>query len=110
MDGNDLWHPPINGCIDAAIVGGESGPKARPCHIEWIRSVVRQCDEAGVGVHVKQLGARPVAGEVHLHEWPTAEWTGCGGGGGVAKLLDRSGADPSEWPEDFRRRDEVWER
>lgn len=49
---------PVDPGIDAVIVGGESGPHARPCDVEWIRSVVRQCDEAGVAVHVKQDSGR----------------------------------------------------
>lgn len=50
--------------IDWAIIGGESGPKARPCSVEWIRSVVRQCTDAQVPVFVKQLGSRPSGLEV----------------------------------------------
>lgn len=42
------------------VVGGESGPGARPCHVEWIRSIVQQCDAAGVPAFVKQLGAHVV--------------------------------------------------
>jgi protein gp37 len=41
------------------IVGGESGPKARPMDIEWARSIVQQCQAAGVPVFVKQLGGYP---------------------------------------------------
>lgn len=37
------------------IVGAESGPKRRPCDIEWIRSLRSQCEEAGVPLFVKQL-------------------------------------------------------
>ncbi|MBL1177613.1 DUF5131 family protein [Pantanalinema sp. GBBB05] len=45
--------------INWTIVGGESGSKARPCNVEWIRSVVQQCTTAQVPVFVKQLGSRP---------------------------------------------------
>lgn len=45
--------------IDQVIFGGESGPGARECAIEWIRSGVEQCREAGVSVFVKQLGNKP---------------------------------------------------
>lgn len=37
------------------IVGAESGSKRRPCNIEWIRDIVRQCKEASVPVFVKQM-------------------------------------------------------
>ena len=34
--------------LDWVIVGGESGPGARPCHWRWIDGIVRQCRSAGV--------------------------------------------------------------
>lgn len=68
--------------IGWVIVGGESGPGARTCAIDWIRSVVGQCRRAGVPVFVKQLGSR------------SRGW------GPV--LVDRKGGDPAEWPEDLR--------
>lgn len=34
--------------VDWVIVGGESGPKARPCNVAWIRSILNQCGVAGV--------------------------------------------------------------
>ena len=39
------------------IAGGESGPGARPCELEWLRSLRDQCVDAGVPVFIKQLGA-----------------------------------------------------
>ncbi len=36
------------------IVGGESGPRARPMDLDWVRQIIRQCYE--VPVFVKQLG------------------------------------------------------
>ena len=42
--------------IDWAIVGGESGPKARPIHPDWARSLRDQCAAAGVAFHFKQWG------------------------------------------------------
>lgn len=41
---------------DWVIVGGESGPKARPMHPEWARSLRDQCTAAGVAFHFKQWG------------------------------------------------------
>ena len=46
-------------CIDWVIVGGESGPNARPMHPDWARSLVRQCCDSRVPVFVKQLGGWP---------------------------------------------------
>lgn len=42
--------------IDWAIAGGESGPKARPVEIDWIRSIRDQCKSANVAFHFKQWG------------------------------------------------------
>jgi protein gp37 len=79
--------------LDWVIVGGESGPGARPCDVSWIRSILRQCREAGVPCFVKQLGARPFdSSAVHLP---------------VDALLIRhpKGGNPQEWPEDLRVRE-----
>lgn len=43
--------------IGWVIVGGESGPGARPMGIQWARSIVQQCQRSGVPVFVKQLGS-----------------------------------------------------
>jgi protein gp37 len=43
--------------IDWVIVGGESGPGARPMHPEWVRSIRDQCVRAGVALFVKQLSS-----------------------------------------------------
>jgi len=42
--------------LDWVIVGGESGPKARPMHPDWARSLRDQCVAAGVAFHFKQWG------------------------------------------------------
>ncbi|WJS86739.1 phage Gp37/Gp68 family protein [Paracoccus sp. TOH] len=42
--------------LDLVIVGGESGPGARPMHPEWARSLRDQCTAAGVAFHFKQWG------------------------------------------------------
>jgi protein gp37 len=87
--------------IDWVIVGGESGPNARPCRIGWIGSLVRQCKDAGAAVFVKQLGANVEAcdaidaadyfpGKVRLSEAkrPYAR----------VHLQDAKGGDMAEWP------------
>ena len=45
------WQP-----LDWVIVGGESGPHARPMHPDWARSLRDQCEAAGVPLFVKQWG------------------------------------------------------
>ena len=48
--------------IDWVVVGGESGPKARPMNPDWARSLRDQCAEAGVPFFFKQWGSwEPVA-------------------------------------------------
>lgn len=42
--------------IDWVIVGGESGPEARPMHPDWARSIRNQCELAGVPFFFKQWG------------------------------------------------------
>ena len=42
--------------IHWVIVGGESGPHARPMHPDWARSLRDQCAAAGVAFHFKQWG------------------------------------------------------
>ena len=84
---------------DWLIVGGESGPGARPCNVKWVRSIVRQCRDAAVACFVKQFGAKPVGPHPlypdnpnYSHNFPLG-------------LKSRKGGDPSEWPEDLRVRE-----
>jgi len=44
--------------IDWVIVGGESGPKARPVDPAWVRDIRDQCLEAGVAFFFKQWGGK----------------------------------------------------
>jgi protein gp37 len=46
----------LRGVMDWVIVGGESGPDARPMHPDWARSLRDQCDAAGVKHFFKQWG------------------------------------------------------
>jgi len=80
--------------IDWVIVGGESGPKARPFHLEWARSLIEQCEKAGVAVFMKQLGARPIESD------PEGRLPDIN-----LKLRDAKGGDWDEWPADLKCRD-----
>lgn len=42
--------------IDWVIVGGESGPKARPMNEKWVQRVKAQCEKQGVKFFFKQWG------------------------------------------------------
>jgi len=52
--------------VDWVIVGGESGPNARPMHPDWVRSIQDQCQSTGVPFHFKQWGEW-VAGDHPAH-------------------------------------------
>lgn len=42
--------------IDAVVLGGETGPGARPVHPDWVRKVRDDCAAAGVDFYFKQWG------------------------------------------------------
>lgn len=44
------------GGIDWCIIGGESGPGARPMDLGWVRSLLAACARSGTAPFVKQLG------------------------------------------------------
>jgi protein gp37 len=75
--------------VDWIIIGGESsqGKPARPFQLEWARSVIEQCRERAVAPFVKQVGTN-------------ACLDGC-----PLRLRDKAGANPLEWPEEFRIRE-----
>ena len=43
--------------VESVTVGGESGEQARLCEYDWILEIRRQCIEANVPFHFKQMGA-----------------------------------------------------
>lgn len=71
--------------ISWTIIGGESGPGARPFNLAWGRGLIEQCHYAQIPVFMKQLGARP---------FPINEIG--------AELVDTKGGNPDEWPNDLR--------
>jgi protein gp37 len=50
-----MTHLPLNG-IDWVIVGGESGPRARPIHHHWVTEIRDQCSRASIAFFFKQWG------------------------------------------------------
>jgi len=99
------------------ITGGESGRKARPCDVDWIRDILRQCKvarERGAPVRPfnKQLGAVPLGvPSCPSCEGDMFEGDVCGRCGDVVEIIDgrrvlhlkdSAGAEPAEWPEDMR--------
>jgi len=103
--------------MDLGIIGGESGSGARPCHTEWIESLIRQHAQAGVACFHKQLGSVPVtppetverilAKQTAIWLWPEGTMFGNPTGepelnGRVLKLKHAKGGDPQEWPPQLR--------
>lgn len=95
--------------LDWLVIGGESGPNARPFDIAWARSAIAQCREAGVSVFVKQLGAHPYLTRLpEWHEGDGGTWRASieyGSGRFYVRLRDRKGGDPAEWPSELRVRE-----
>lgn len=120
-DDEHFWNS--HAALDWIIVGGESGPGARPCDVVWVRSIVEQCRAAGVAAFVKQLGAEAIDSSLH-DVW-------CNGGHHYTRppsdpliaeaearpgysvtvhqlsrlLRSRKGGDMQEWPNDLRVRE-----
>jgi protein gp37 len=90
--------------IDWVIVGGESGPGARPCHVDWIRSIRDQCKAADVPVFIKQLGQFAIA-DYPREEIGRESYRFEPGIGYRLVTTDKKGGDWSEWPEDLRVRE-----
>ena len=54
--------------IDWVVAGGESGPRARPSHPDWFRSLRDQCADAGVPFFFKQHGEWAPVGPIYCDE------------------------------------------
>lgn len=106
--------------VHMCIFGGESdqpGQPARPFNMEWLRNGIAQCRKLGVKVYVKQMGSHVIDRNDAGYEgdtptsWPMdtmteeIEPTVYQGAPVRVRLLDKAGADPSEWPEDVRIRE-----
>ena len=66
--------------IDWVIVGGESGPNARPMHPDWPRSLRDQCNAAGVPFFFKQWGQWVPRAGTTWSEWLMLDGTRHSGG------------------------------
>ncbi len=103
--------PPLIHGINMILIGGESGPGARPFDIAWARSTVKQCKATGVAPFVKQMGSKPqrlmsINAALELHRF-------AGRNPDQPEPLsfrDKKGEDMSEWPADIRVREwpEGW--
>ena len=78
--------------IDWVIIGGESGPGARPFQPQWATDLIDQARQAGAAPFVKQLGS------VWARDWTANGKT-------VAAHGDTKGGNPDYWPADLRVRE-----
>lgn len=84
------------------IVGGESGPHARPCDASWCQHLINQCNQAGVACFMKQLGSKPFdSREAERSTDPHP------GGPSIdpdcrLSLIDSKGGDIKEWESGLR--------
>lgn len=83
VEWRDEWFPGI----DWVVVGGESGPGARPFEVDWAATTIREVRGRGGRVFVKQLGSRPMHRGVQIRQ------------------RSSKGGDPDEWPTDLRVRE-----
>jgi protein gp37 len=74
-------NPRAHESLDWVIVGGESGPNARPLEMHWLGAISAQCKCYGIPQFTKQMGSH----------W--ARRTGA---------VHGKGGDPDEWPEGLR--------
>jgi protein gp37 len=85
---------------DWIIVGGESGPNARPFDIQWARDTIEVCKLGRIACFVKQLGAMPFERKT-FYPFSGAPQIG----DSYLNLKDPKGGDWDEWPEDLRVRE-----
>ncbi len=103
VEARDAEGPAPKTVIDQIIMGGESGKNARPLHAHWVRQTRDQCAAAGTPFFLKQLGNQVGERPENFKEW----WTDSAKNIAarereIITLKHRKGADPLEWPEDFR--------
>lgn len=95
---------PMLSALDWIIVGGESGPGARPFDVAWARTTVEQCKAAGVAVFVKQMGSN-VRDRNDRFATETLAQEEHQGAPVRIRLKSKKGGDPAEWPESLRVRE-----
>jgi protein gp37 len=80
--------------IDWVIVGGESGPRARPIREDWVQSIRRECERADVPFFFKQWGGTNKKRSGRLldgrtwDEMPDAGHRKCGGGSSASMTAE----------------------
>ena len=84
--------------IDWVIVGGESGPRARPFNVAWARTIIEWCRAIGAVPFVKQMGAVPLARD-YLPPMNSDDALETLGMAPVSRADVRSDGPMREWPD-----------
>ena len=96
------------------VIGGESGPGARPMDFAWARSIIAQCRAIGVAVFMKQAGALVVDSDRLVGIFAPHDARSIKASAVLSRddnpphlvlMGDRKGGDPAEWPADLRVRE-----
>lgn len=91
QDGREV-HASAPNSVSWVITGGESGSRARPTELAWIRSLIEQCRDAHAAPFVKQLGTAWAGGTLVS-------------GRSIVGWGDRKGSNPLYWDVDLRVRE-----
>lgn len=95
--------------IDWVIVGGESGPGARPMHPDWVRAIRDQCVAASVPFFFKQWGAFAPHFDPDLcdhdgtERFRNAYVNTDGSHGKISGFEDAHGFNPTNWCGELRK-------
>ena len=78
------------------VGGGESGPLAEVCHLEWLEELLADCEDLGIVPFIKQVGRRPMSVRLGPESSHRA----------LAPMpypvRHPKGEDPDEWPPHLR--------
>ena len=104
LDTSEAWRPDIEAAgigkgIDWIVIGGESGPGARPLDAQWPHVLIVQARTMGVPVFMKQAGRYVYDSATPDKGWRTDQT------GFYGRLKHPKGADPAEWPAELRVRE-----
>jgi len=101
VDGKRKFEVRPTGAVDVVLLGGESGPNARPMNPQWARDVRDQCAAAGVPYFHKQNGeyasVSEVAGVGDHYCFPAGETVRRVGKKKAGRLLDGRTHDSLPW-------------
>lgn len=91
-----------NDSLDWLIIGGESGPGARPFVANWGLEFINNYQHVGRPLFFKQMGSNVRAEGACLQHWGPGVRLDTGPYPHRILLKSRHGSDPAEWPPQFR--------